>query len=181
MRRCQSSGCAASRPSRSSLDRPLCCRMCSEGDLKSCSHSHCFAHTSYKAWWHLSCSHCPLTCHQGHRPLHACMLSARDWECRTSFSHAPAASRRSTGHQQYRPMADSGGPATLATLISGVPSDFGQGALGEPLRRRTRSNAHEAKGAEVRLSAGTLCRRQSVSAELFTSLACMQIARFVLR
>ena len=58
-------------------------------------------------------------------------------------------------------MADSGGPRTLSTLISGVPADLGQ-PLGEPTRRRTRSTAHEHR-SETRLSAGTPSRRQSVS------------------
>ena len=57
-------------------------------------------------------------------------------------------------------MADSGGPRTLPSLISGVPADLGQ-ALGEPTRRRTRSTALEHR-SETRLSAGTPSRRQSV-------------------
>ena len=77
---------------------------------------------------------------------------------RTSFSRVPGGSRRSTG---YRPMADSGGPGTLATLISGVPADLGL-PLGEPMRRRTKSTAHDHR-SETRLSAGTPARRQSVS------------------
>ncbi len=78
--------------------------------------------------------------------------------CRTSFSRVPGGSRRSTG---YRPMADSGGPGMLATLISGVPADMGQ-PLGEPMRRSTKSIAHEHR-SETRMSAGTPARRQSVS------------------
>ena len=76
--------------------------------------------------------------------------------CRASFSRVPGVSRRSTG---YRPMADSGGPRALSTLMPGVPADMGQ-ALGDPTRRRTRSTAHEHRN-EGRPSAPSW-RRQSV-------------------
>ncbi len=64
---------------------------------------------------------------------------------RTSFIQGPSVSRRSTGYQRVK--ADSGGRNMLATLVSGLPAEFG----------------HKHRSSEGRSSVGAICRRQSVS------------------